>query len=142
MVFQHYNLFDGMSALDNVAMSLLVSDVKPREAARRARDLLGLLGMLAFADSLPADLSGGQRQRIAIARALANEPTLILADEPTGALDSEGAEGILWLFDRLRGGGQTIVMVTHDAKVAAGADRVVTMLDGRLHASGHATSLP
>jgi putative ABC transport system ATP-binding protein len=77
-------------------------------------------------------LSGGERQRLAIARALANEPTLLLADEPTGALDSEGGEEILELFRRLHGGGQTIVLVTHDAAVAAGAGRIVQMADGKV----------
>jgi putative ABC transport system ATP-binding protein len=81
---------------------------------------------------VPAVLSGGQRQRLAIARALANEPTLLLADEPTGALDSDGGREVLELFRRLHGDGQTIVMVTHSDEVAAGADRVVHMKDGRI----------
>ena len=120
LVFQFFNLLEGMTALDNVAMPALLAGRKRREARQRARDLLGLLGLSAKADDLPGALSGGQRQRLAIARALANEPTLLLADEPTGALDSEGSEEILELFRRLHEDGQTIVMVTHDAAVAAG----------------------
>ena len=132
LVFQFFNLLEGMSALENVAMPALLAGVKRRPAERRARDLLGLLGMSAKADDLPGALSGGQRQRLAIARALANEPTLLLADEPTGALDSEGGEEVLELFRRLHENGQTIVMVTHDAAVATGAGRIVHMSDGRL----------
>jgi putative ABC transport system ATP-binding protein len=132
LVFQYYNLLEGMTAVDNVAIPSMLSGAKPKEAARRSRDLLGLLGMLAKADELPSNLSGGQRQRLAIARALANEPTLLLADEPTGALDTEGSQEILDLFEQLHAGGQTIVMVTHDPAVAAGAERVVQMRDGRL----------
>jgi putative ABC transport system ATP-binding protein len=132
LVFQFFNLLESMTALDNVAMPALLAGRKRRAARQRARDLLGLLGLSAKAEDLPGSLSGGQRQRLAIARALANEPTLLLADEPTGALDSEGSEEILELFRRLHEEGQTIVMVTHDAAVAAGADRVVHMSDGRI----------
>ena len=88
---------------------------------------------------MPGVLSGGQRQRLAIARALANEPTLLLADEPTGALDSEGGQEILELFSRLHGDGQTILMVTHDDEVAAAADRIVRMRDGKIEESQQAT---
>jgi putative ABC transport system ATP-binding protein len=132
LVFQFFNLLESMTALDNVAMPALLAGHKRRAARQRARDLLGLLGLSAKAEDLPGALSGGQRQRLAIARALANEPTLLLADEPTGALDSEGSEEILELFRRLHEDGQTIVMVTHDAAVAAGADRIVQMSDGRI----------
>jgi len=101
-------------------------------AETRARDLLDLLGLADKAKDAPGVLSGGQRQRLAIARALANEPTLLLADEPTGALDSEGGQEVLELFRRLHAGGQTILMVTHDDDVAAAADRIVRMRDGRV----------
>jgi putative ABC transport system ATP-binding protein len=141
MVFQFFNLLEGMTALDNVVMPALLAGAGRRAAERRARDLLGLLGMSAKADELPTVLSGGQRQRLAIARALANEPTLLLADEPTGALDSEGSEEILELFRRLHEGGQTILMVTHDPAVAEGAERVVHMSDGRIHADKPAAPL-
>jgi putative ABC transport system ATP-binding protein len=140
LVFQFFNLLESMTALDNVVMASLLAGAKRRAAERRARDLLGLLGLSSKAEELPAALSGGQRQRLAIARALANDPTVLLADEPTGALDSEGSEEILELFRRLHDGGQTILMVTHDAAVAAGAERVVRMRDGRLH-SGVAAPL-
>jgi putative ABC transport system ATP-binding protein len=138
LVFQFFNLLESMTALDNVAMPALAGR-RRREARQRARDLLGLLGLSAKAEDLPGSMSGGQRQRLAIARALANEPTLLLADEPTGALDSEGGEEILELFRRLHEEGQTIVMVTHDAAVAAGADRIVHMSDGRI-ATGDAAA--
>jgi putative ABC transport system ATP-binding protein len=134
LVFQFFNLLEGMSALDNVVMPALLAGAKRRVAERRARDLLGLLGLAGKAEDLPAVLSGGQRQRLAIARALANAPTLLLADEPTGALDSDGSDEILELFRRLHDGGQTILMVTHDPDVAAGAERIVRMGDGRVMA--------
>ena len=106
--------------------------MKRKPAETRARDLLDLLGLGDKARQAPAALSGGQRQRLAIARALANEPTLVLADEPTGALDSEGGEEVLELFRRLHAGGQTILLVTHDQPVADAAQRIVRMKDGRV----------
>lgn len=133
MVFQFFNLLDDLSALENVMMSAMIAGVSRRDAASQSRDLLDLLGVGDKAHEHPAVLSGGQRQRLAIARALANEPTLLLADEPTGALDSEGGREIVELFRRLHANeGQTIVMVTHSDEVAAGASRVVTMSDGRI----------
>ena len=130
IVFQFFNLLEGMTALENVVMPALIAGAKRRQAENRARDLLDLLGLGDKADQLPAGLSGGQRQRLAIARALANEPTVVLADEPTGALDSEGGAEVLELFRRLHQGGQTIVMVTHDQPVADAAQRIVHMRDG------------
>jgi putative ABC transport system ATP-binding protein len=103
-----------------------------RAAAERATDLLELLGLRDRAHELPAVLSGGERQRLAIARALANRPTVLLADEPTGALDSSASEEVLELFRRLHAGGQTILLVTHDGHVADAADRILHMIDGRL----------
>jgi putative ABC transport system ATP-binding protein len=135
MVFQFFNLLDGLSAQENVALAALVSGVGRREADQRARSLLDLLGLLPKASTAPAALSGGQRQRLAIARALANEPTVLLADEPTGALDSAGGAEVLELFRRLHAQGQTVLMVTHSLDVAAGADRVLTMRDGRIDPS-------
>jgi putative ABC transport system ATP-binding protein len=132
IVFQVFNLIEGMTALENVALSVTVAGTRRRQAESRARDLLDLLGIGDKADELPTVLSGGQRQRLAIARALANEPTLLLADEPTGALDSAGGREVLELFRRLHAEGQTILMVTHSDEVAAGADRVVRMRDGRV----------
>jgi putative ABC transport system ATP-binding protein len=132
IVFQFFNLLDGMSALDNIALPGMLGGMSRRVAESRARDLLDLLGLGDRTEQLPAALSGGQRQRLAIARALVNEPTVLLADEPTGALDSEGGAEILELFRRLHQDGQTILMVTHSAAVAAGASRVVRMSDGRI----------
>ena len=132
MVFQFFNLLEVMTALENVVLPALLAGQKRRPAEVRARDLLDLLGLGDKAGALPAVLSGGQRQRLAIARALANEPTLLLADEPTGALDSDGGREVLGLFRRLHDDGQTIVMVTHSDEVAAGADRIVEMRDGRI----------
>jgi putative ABC transport system ATP-binding protein len=132
MVFQFFNLLEEMTALENVALPSAIAGAPRRAAARRARDLLDLLGLAAKADEPPGVLSGGERQRLAIARALANDPTLLLADEPTGALDSAGGVEVLELLRRLSAGGQTILLVTHDEGVAAAADRLVLMRDGRV----------
>jgi len=132
IIFQFFHLVDGMSALDNIALAALIAGAGRRESEERARELLDLLGLLDKATATPSTLSGGQRQRLAIARALANRPTLLLADEPTGALDSDGGAEVLELFCRLNDDGQTIVMVTHDSDVAARADRIVRMRDGRI----------
>src|SRR5881227_2011749 len=132
IVFQFFNLLEGMSVLENVTLPAIIAGTPRREAEGRARDLLDLLGLADKAKNAPGVLSGGQRQRLAIARALANQPTLVLADEPTGALDSEGGEEILDLFRRLHSGGQAILMVTHDQKVADAASRIVRMRDGRV----------
>jgi putative ABC transport system ATP-binding protein len=132
IVFQFFNLLEGMSVLENVAMPAAVAGRSRRQAETRARDLLDLLGIADKASAAPGRLSGGQRQRLSIARALANEPTLLLADEPTGSLDSVGGTEVLELFRRLHEGGQTIVMVTHDDDVASVSDRIVHMRDGRL----------
>ena len=133
-VFQFFNLLDGMTAFENVALPAMIAGMRRPQAERRARDLLDLLGLVGKEREFPALLSGGQRQRLASDRALANEPTLVLADEPTGALDSEGAAEILELFRRLHASGQTILLVTHDDRVAAGAERLARMKDGRLDA--------
>ncbi len=132
IVFQFFNLLEGMTVLENVALPAVIAGRKRKMAESRARDLLDLLGIGDKAGTVPGMLSGGQRQRLAIARALANEPTLLLADEPTGALDSEGGQEVIELLSRLHTGGQTIVLVTHDASVASAADRIVRMRDGRI----------
>jgi putative ABC transport system ATP-binding protein len=131
-VFQFFNLLEDTSALENVALPAVIAGASRGHAERRARDLLDLLGLPDKAQDLPGVLSGGQRQRLAIARALANQPTLLLADEPTGALDTAGGFEVLELFRRLHGGGQAILLVTHDERVAEAATRVVRMQDGRL----------
>jgi putative ABC transport system ATP-binding protein len=132
VVFQFFNLLEGVTCLENLALAGLIGGLKRKAAESRGRDLLDLLGIGDRSDQLSSVLSGGQRQRLAIARALMNAPTLLLADEPTGALDSKGGQEVLELFRRLHAEGQTIVMVTHAADVAAGASRVVQMRDGRV----------
>jgi putative ABC transport system ATP-binding protein len=132
LVFQFFNLLEGMTVLENVALPAIIAGRKRKMAETRARDLLDLLGIGDKALAVPGVLSGGQRQRLAIARALANDPTLLLADEPTGALDSAGGAEVIELMRRLHRGGQTIVLVTHAAEVAAAAERVIRMHDGRI----------
>ena len=132
IVFQFFNLLEGMSVLENVVLPAVIAGAPRKQAETRARDLLDLLGLADKIREAPGVLSGGQRQRLAIARALANEPTLLLADEPTGALDSEGGAEVLELFRRLHTGGQTILLVTHDQPVADAASRIVRMRDGRI----------
>jgi putative ABC transport system ATP-binding protein len=132
IVFQFFNLLEGMTVLENVALPAIIAGRNRKGAESRARDLLDLLGIADKASEMPGVLSGGQRQRLAIARALANEPTLLLADEPTGALDSSGGQEVIELMSRLHTAGQTIILVTHDASVAAAADTVFTMRDGRI----------
>src|SRR2546430_3707275 len=132
IVFQFFNLLEGMSVLENVTLPAIIAGSSRKSAETRARDLLDLLGLSDKAKNAPGVLSGGQRQRLAIARALANQPTLLLADEPTGSLDSAGCAEVMELFRRLHGEGQSIMLVTHDDEVAAAADRVVQMRDGKV----------
>ncbi len=132
IVFQFFNLLEGMTVVENVALPMIIAGLRRQMAETRARDLLDLLGIGGKAAAVPGVLSGGQRQRLAIARALANEPTLLLADEPTGALDSEGGAEVIELLRRLHTGGQTVILVTHDPGVAGAAERVVRMRDGRI----------
>ena len=132
IVFQFFNLLEGMSVLENVTLPAIIAGAPRKQAESHARDLLDLLGLGDKARNAPGVLSGGQRQRLAIARALANHPTLVLADEPTGALDSDGGLEVLELFRRLHGGGQAIMLVTHDHNVADAATRIVRMRDGRI----------
>ncbi len=131
-VFQAYHLMDELTAAENVELPALLAGASPRAARHRAAELLDQVGLADRARHLPSQLSGGQRQRVAIARALVNEPVVVLADEPTGNLDSAATRDILRLFGELRAAGQTLVMVTHDERVAATADRVVSMRDGTL----------
>jgi putative ABC transport system ATP-binding protein len=137
-VFQFFNLLEETPVLENVALPAVVAGMPRKRAEAKAHDLLDLLGLPDKGRDLPGVLSGGQRQRLAIARALANEPTMLLADEPTGALDTAGGVEVLELFRRLHVGGQTILLVTHDDRVAGAAERVVRMQDGRLVASAEA----
>jgi putative ABC transport system ATP-binding protein len=132
IVFQFFNLLESMTALENVSLPAIIAGTKRRPAETRARDLLDLLGLGDKAKAVPGALSGGQRQRLAIARALANEPTLLLADEPTGALDSDSGHEVVELLSRLNKGGQTIVLVTHDKGVADAAEHLIHMRDGQM----------
>jgi len=132
IVFQFFNLLEGMSVLENVALPAIIAGSSRKQAETRARDLLDLLGLADKVRNAPGVLSGGQRQRLAIARALANKPTLLLADEPTGALDTAGGAEVLELFRRLHADGQAILLVTHDREVADAADRIILMRDGRI----------
>ena len=129
-VFQAFHLMDELTAQENVELPALLAGRSPRDARRRARQILEQVGLADRADHLPSALSGGQRQRVAIARALANEPQLVLADEPTGNLDSAATLEVLRLFEALHAEGLTLVVVTHDERIAATADRLITMRDG------------
>jgi ABC-type lipoprotein export system ATPase subunit len=129
-VFQAFHLMDELTAQENVELPVLLAGRSPREARRRARHLLDQVGLADRASHLPSALSGGQRQRVAIARALANDPQLVLADEPTGNLDSGATLEVLRLFESLRNAGLTLVVVTHDERIAATADRLISMRDG------------
>ena len=133
LVFQLHNLLPTLSAVENVQVPMFELGIGARERRERARRLLEVVGLGARERSRPAVLSGGERQRVAVARALANEPSILLADEPTGSLDSEAGRNVLDLLERIRAErGTTIVVVTHDPGVAARADRIVHMLDGRV----------
>jgi putative ABC transport system ATP-binding protein len=129
-VFQSYNLLPKASIVRNVELPLLYAGVSRKERRRRALELLEQVGIPEKANVLPAQLSGGQRQRTAIARALANTPALLLADEPTGALDSKTGEEVLGLFRELNRAGNTVVLVTHDPHIASLAQRKVELRDG------------
>jgi ABC-type lipoprotein export system ATPase subunit len=131
-VFQSFHLMDELTAVENVELPALLAGRSPRAARRRALELLERTGLADRARFLPSALSGGQRQRVAVARALANDPLVVLADEPTGNLDSAATLEVLRLFDDLHQTGQTLVIVTHDARIAATADRLITMRDGAL----------
>jgi putative ABC transport system ATP-binding protein len=129
-VFQAFHLMDELTALENVELPALLAGRSPHAARDRAADLLEQVGLTDRGDHLPSALSGGQRQRVAIARALSNDPLVVLADEPTGNLDSAATLDVLRLLDSLRSTGQTLVIVTHDERIAATADRLITMRDG------------
>jgi putative ABC transport system ATP-binding protein len=131
-VFQSYNLLPRTSALENVATPLMYQGVPKKERLQRAQVALERLGLDDRLHHIPSELSGGQQQRVGIARALVTEPALILADEPTGNLDSHSGAEVLSLFKDLHALGRTIVLITHDVEVAAAADRAVHIRDGRL----------
>lgn len=136
MIFQFYNLLPSLTALENAALPLLLDGRAEKEAFARAATLLEQLGLRDRLDHLPDELSGGEMQRVAIGRALGPEPAVILADEPTGNLDSEtGREVLDLLMETIHAGGHTLVVVTHDARVAEYADRLVHMRDGLIEAA-------
>ena len=138
-VFQTFNLLPRASALDNVELPLVYAGLPRHERRRRAVEALERVQLGGRMRHRPNELSGGQRQRVAIARALVTEPAILLADEPTGNLDSRTSEEIMTLFERLHAEGQTVVMVTHEHDIAAHADRVVTLRDGVVESDLHDT---
>jgi putative ABC transport system ATP-binding protein len=131
-VFQFFNLIGNLTVADNVELPCLLAGQRPAEARRRRVTLLDELGIADKANAMPARRSGGQQQRVALARALVNRPALLLADEPTGNLDSSATRDVLALLRRYNAAGQTVLLVTHDARVASAADRVINMRDGSI----------
>jgi len=137
-VFQHFHLLPKMTALDNVALPLLYRGVSLKDRRARATAALKLMGLEDRMDFYPNQLSGGQQQRVAIARAIVGNPKLLLADEPTGALDTASGIQIMDIFRRLSQRGITIIMITHELGIAQCADKIYNILDGRLHTNGAA----
>lgn len=131
-VFQNFNLLAKTTALENVELPMLYAGLSARERRQRAVEVLERIGLGDRLQNRPNELSGGQQQRVSIARALANRPVLLLADEPTGALDSQTTQEIMTLFEELNGQGNTIVLVTHEEEVAAHAQRIIRFRDGRV----------
>lgn len=131
-VFQDFNLLDNFSLKDNIFLPLVLSNVKPAEMEQRLAPLAKKLGIAEILEKYPYEVSGGQKQRAAVARALITRPELVLADEPTGALDSKAAEGMLRLFGQINDDGQTILMVTHSTKAASHAKRILFIKDGEV----------
>ncbi|MGV9250257.1 ABC transporter ATP-binding protein [Streptomyces sp. NPDC003697] len=132
IVFQFFNLVSNLSVADNVELPALLAGRSPRRARAEREELLAELGLTGKERSMPGELSGGEQQRVALARALVNHPPLLLADEPAGSLDSKGTREVMRLLTRFHQRGQTIVLVTHDARLASAADRVISFFDGRI----------
>ncbi|MGN9818345.1 ABC transporter ATP-binding protein [Streptomyces sp. SD11] len=132
IVFQFFNLVSNLSVADNVELPALLAGLSPRQARAERELLLDELGLAGKERSMPGELSGGEQQRVALARALVNHPRLLLADEPAGSLDSKGTREVTRLLSRFHQRGQTIVLVTHDARLASAADRVISFFDGRI----------
>lgn len=131
-IFQQFQLLKRLTALENVELPLIYAGVKPRERTERARAILDRVGLGNKVDNFPNQLSGGQQQRVAIARAIVTEPTILLADEPTGALDQKTGHQVMDLFHSLHDEGRTIIMITHDLNIAKNGSRIVRILDGHL----------
>jgi putative ABC transport system ATP-binding protein len=132
-VFQEFFLLPGFSALENVANGLLYSGISSDERTERAFEMLGRVGLRHRGNHLPNELSGGEQQRVAVARALVHNPAFVLADEPTGNLDSENTASLMELFSILNEEGTTVILITHDLEVAESAQRKITLRDGRIH---------
>ncbi|MHC3468568.1 ABC transporter ATP-binding protein [Streptomyces sp. 7R007] len=132
IVFQFFNLVSNLSVADNVELPALLAGTPPKQARAEREGLLAELGLAGKERSMPGELSGGEQQRVALARALVNRPPLLLADEPAGSLDSKGTREVMRLLSRFHQRGQTIVLVTHDARLASAADRVISFFDGRI----------
>ncbi|THA26146.1 ABC transporter ATP-binding protein [Streptomyces sp. RKND-216] len=132
IVFQFFNLVTNLTVADNIELPALLAGASPRDARAGRRELLDELGLTGKERAMPAELSGGEQQRVALARALVNHPGILLADEPAGSLDSKGTREVIRLLGRFHQRGQTIVMVTHDARMASAADRVISFFDGRI----------
>ena len=132
MIFQHFNLLRSRTVYDNIAFPLKKSNLSKEEKHKKILSLLELVGLSDKKDAYPSQLSGGQKQRVAIARAMVNNPKILLADEPTGALDSKSGEQIMELFQKLNEEGVTIVMITHDPHIASNAKRMVKIIDGEI----------
>ena len=139
-VFQNFNLLPRETALENVALPLLYAGVPRRERLSRAREVLGAVGLEDRVSFLPTQLSGGQKQRVAIARAMINRPRVLLADEPTGALDTASGKQVMELFEELNAQGVTVVVITHAPEIAERARRVIRILDGKIAAEGGETA--
>lgn len=141
-IFQQYNLLPKLSVLENVELSMLYAGVSGGEMRRRALEALERVGLSEKLRNKPNQLSGGQQQRVSIARALANSPSVILADEPTGALDSKTGREVLELLKTLHSEGNTIVLITHDNSIAAEAERIIRLADGRVMYDGASSGVP
>jgi putative ABC transport system ATP-binding protein len=131
-VFQSFNLIAQLNVIENIEIPMYYQGFSEQDSAERAHELAGLVGLADRVDHRPAELSGGQQQRVAIARALGNDPLIILADEPTGNLDSTSGTDILAILDRLHSEGKTLIVVTHDEHIAIKAERVIRLFDGRI----------
>jgi len=131
-VFQTFNLYPTLTALENVELPMMIVEKDRKERKGRAQELLKMVGLEEREGHLPSQLSGGERQRVAIARALANDPELILADEPTGNLDSKSGEEVMKTLVKLNGSGKTVVVITHDQNIASHAKRIVKIRDGEI----------
>ena len=131
-IFQFFNLYPTLSVLENVELPMIIAEKHPEEREEHAMELLQEVGLEKRTEHFPSQLSGGERQRVAVARALANNPLFILADEPTGNLDSKTGADIMKLFIKLNKGGKTIVIVTHDSRITSNTERVIKISDGRV----------